>query len=271
MVLILRTVSHFVIKVPAIFRASSSYQRVGKGATAGFQAAAGLTAFVGVTGMLMLLGDSPSAKDATHEKELLTQKPLKPTTSDVWGPFYVANAPRRAKVSPVYAQGNPLIVTGRILDINGNPLPLSSLDIWQTSTDSEYDYYEKDGRKHEYKEQINLHGASRNYDYRVRMSSDEHGRYEFETVKPPPYFDEDDGTWRCPHIHYYVQSPGHVPLVTQLYFHGEPKNDVDTHIDPSRTIQLQRREHVRKDGTTFVYFVGNFDIVLKPAQPTLRD
>ncbi|CAF4535611.1 unnamed protein product, partial [Didymodactylos carnosus] len=90
-----------------------------------------------------------------------------------------------------------------------------------------YDYHEPDPNKvYPYHEEVNTHGLSTNYDYRARLVTDEDGRYQFETVEPVPYFDTDDSTWRYPHIHYYVQSHGYKPLVTQLYFHGEEKNDI---------------------------------------------
>lgn len=107
------------------------------------------------------------------------------------------------------------------------PLPFVSIDIWHASPEAQYDYHEADPNiQFKYKEELNTHGLSAHFDYRARLITDEQGRYEYETLKPPPYFDPEDSTWRCPHIHYYVQASGYKQLVTQLYFKGEEKNDI---------------------------------------------
>ncbi len=107
------------------------------------------------------------------------------------------------------------------------PLPFVLIDIWHTSPEAQYDYHEADPNvKFEYKEELNTHSRSSHFDYRARLITDEQGRYEYETVKPSSYFDPDDSTWRCPHIHYYVQASGYKPVTTQLYFKGEEKNDI---------------------------------------------
>jgi protocatechuate 3,4-dioxygenase beta subunit len=131
----------------------------------------------------------------------------------------------------VYALGVPLIIKGRVFGLDTRrPLPFVCIDIWHTSPDALYDYQEADPNvKFEYKEELNTHGLSRHFDYRARLITDEQGRYEYETVKPSAYFDTDDSTWRCPHIHYYVQASGYKPVITQLYFKGEEKNDIGMH------------------------------------------
>ncbi|CAF0939004.1 unnamed protein product [Didymodactylos carnosus] len=107
------------------------------------------------------------------------------------------------------------------------PLPFACIDIWQTSPDAIYDYYEPDNKEYPtFTKEINTHGASRNYDYRARLVTDDWGRYEFETMKPVPYYFSPHKIWRCPHIHYYVQSHGYKPLVVQVYFDGEDKNEI---------------------------------------------
>jgi protocatechuate 3,4-dioxygenase beta subunit len=162
------------------------------------------------------------------------------------------------------------------------PLPFACVDIWHASPDAKYDYHEADPNvKFEYKNELNKHGQSSHFDYRGRLITDERGRYEYETVKPVPYFDPDDSTWRCPHIHYYVQASGYKSVVTQLYFKGEDKNEIgenslfrlskhislfhtllDHHIDESTTIELQPVEYSRADGSKFPYLKGEFDVIM---------
>jgi protocatechuate 3,4-dioxygenase beta subunit len=144
-----------------------------------------------------------------------------------WGPFYVQYAPFRAKISPVYALGVPVIIKGHVFGLETRrPLSFACIDIWQASPEASYDYHEADPNvKFEYKNELNTHGLSAHFDYRARLITDEQGRYEYETVKPSAYFDRDDSRWRCPHIHYYVQASGYKPLITQLFFKGEEIND----------------------------------------------
>jgi protocatechuate 3,4-dioxygenase beta subunit len=128
----------------------------------------------------------------------------------------------------VYALGTPLVIKGRVFGLDTHlPVPFASIDIWHTSPEAKYDYHEVDPNvKFEYKEELNTHGLASHFDYRARLVTDEQGQYEYETVKPSPYFDTDGNSWRCPHIHYYVQASGYKPVVTQLYFKGADKNDV---------------------------------------------
>ena len=106
------------------------------------------------------------------------------------------------------------------------PLPFVCMDIWHASAQGQYDYHEDDPNMvYEYKEEMNKHGRASRFDYRGRLVTDEHGQYEFETVKPASYLIEESNRWRCPHIHYYVQAIGYHPVITQLYFKGEDNND----------------------------------------------
>ena len=91
---------------------------------------------------------------------------------------------------------------------------------------------------------------------RTRLMCDENGYYEYETVHPGRY-SIGENLWRPSHIHYYVQATGHTPLVTQLYFKGDPMNAKDQFIRPSLIIDLQNLQ--TKQGKVER---GVFDVVL---------
>jgi len=208
-----------------------------------------------------------SLANGNHKQEEHGHAPtvLKVTPTQVWGPFYVAGAPYRAKLSPIWAKGQPIVIKGVVYGLDtGKPLPFASIDLWQTSPDSEYDYYEPDGQKHAYKNEMNTHGKAKEFNFRARMVTDDYGRFEYETVKPSPYFDPDDSTWRTSHIHYFVQHPGYKPLVTQMYFDGEEKNKIDRHIKDALIITLEEVVHEDKEGEKFKYYKANFDLTLEP-------
>jgi protocatechuate 3,4-dioxygenase beta subunit len=67
------------------------------------------------------------------------------------------------------------------------------------------------------------------------------GRFEYQTVIPPPYLDNEDNTWRCPHIHHFIQASEHMSCVTQIMFPDMPRNDTDNHIRKELVVPLERK------------------------------
>lgn len=63
--------------------------------------------------------------------------------------------------------------------------------------------------------------------YRGTTYSDNKGNYCFKTILPVPY-DVGDGNVRPAHFHMMITAPGYQPLVTQLYFTGDPWLDKDS-------------------------------------------
>ncbi len=63
------------------------------------------------------------------------------TPSTVLGPFHVDGAPSMAMGENISkdGRGEPLFVSGRVLDEGGEPLEAAVLDVWQTSEDGFYD------------------------------------------------------------------------------------------------------------------------------------
>eukprot|EP00658_Telonema_sp_P-2_P059271 TRINITY_DN4807_c0_g1_i2.p1 TRINITY_DN4807_c0_g1~~TRINITY_DN4807_c0_g1_i2.p1 ORF type:complete len:266 (-),score=33.14 TRINITY_DN4807_c0_g1_i2:112-909(-) len=202
-------------------------------------------------------------------------EPHAPTPQDVLGPFYVLGAPFRGKISPPDAQGVPIVISGRVLDAaSGEALPFTVLDMWQADPgNAEYDFHFADGKPETYHPshdpdivQAKTGGRSSQYRYRTRVVADHNGRYEVETVKPPPYYDPDDVcectskclcAWRCPHIHVFAQPTrtGNSELITQLYFEGSEYNDTDKHFNQESVIEISQPQ-----GRT--YQVGKYDIYL---------
>lgn len=59
--------------------------------------------------------------------------------------------------------------------------------------------------------------------------------------------------WRPSHVHYLVRHPGYRPLVTQLYFRGDPYYPTDALIKPSLVIDVvaARAGEARDEVVTF--------------------
>ncbi len=166
---------------------------------------------------------TPSVGDLKAYVSLLND--LEPTPPNVEGPFYKGGAPYRAKVSPPKSPGVPLVITGRLLDLDtASPLAGAQIHVWQADAAGQYFGIEGDPSFH----------------YRVRLITDERGRYEFETVHPAPYYSDGLGKWRAPHLHFLVQALGFCPLITQLFFSGDARQGEDPFFDKRLMIPLKR-------------------------------
>lgn len=141
------------------------------------------------------------------------------TEATVFGPFYVAGAPRFELGGDVAgdAAGEPCWVEGSVTDASGQPVPGARIDVWEADADGQYDVQYPDGRV-----------AARGH-----MFSDDHGRFRFWAVTPTPYSIPDDGpvgrlleatgrsSMRPAHLHFKVTAPGLRTLVTHIFVRGD--------------------------------------------------
>lgn len=166
------------------------------------------------------------------------------------GPYFRANAPYRAKISPPYENGTTVVIKGRVWSHEyKNPVP-ATMDVWQADDRGKYDNEEgHSSDKHPFKN-------------RARVRCDEHGYYEIETIQPGPY--TRDTTIHAAHIHFRVRFTGHLDCVTQLLFEGDNNIEKDPFHDYSVIIQLTDAEHNGQQ-----YKEGIFDIVLRLDPETL--
>jgi protocatechuate 3,4-dioxygenase beta subunit len=110
--------------------------------------------------------------------------------------------------------GERIIVTGRVLDDGGRPVPNVLLEVWQANAAGRY-VHEVD--QHPAPLDPNFTGAG-------RTITDAEGRYRFVTVKPGAYpWKNHANAWRPAHIHFSVFGRAFTQrLVTQMYFPGDP-------------------------------------------------
>jgi protocatechuate 3,4-dioxygenase beta subunit len=126
--------------------------------------------------------------------------PFTPSVEE--GPYYTSGSPERTKIAGKDTPGTKLVVEGRVLDKNGQPIPHAWLDFWQADGKGSYD--------------------NQGYILRGHQYSDKDGRYHLETVRPTEY------SFRSPHIHAKVRANEKAPLLTvQLYFPDEKRNTTD--------------------------------------------
>ncbi|MFF4417838.1 protocatechuate 3,4-dioxygenase subunit beta [Streptosporangium sp. NPDC001559] len=153
--------------------------------------------------------------------------------------------------------GERIIVTGRILDSAGRPVPGTLLEVWQANAAGRY-AHRRD--QHPAPLDPNFTGAG-------RCMTDEQGRYRFVSIKPGAYpWRNHHNAWRPAHIHFSVFGTAFTQrLVTQMYFPGDPLFPYDPIMrsipDPAARERLVARFDL--DVTEPEWALGyRFDIVL---------
>jgi protocatechuate 3,4-dioxygenase, beta subunit len=113
------------------------------------------------------------------------------------------------------AIGSRTIVTGRVLDTDGRPIPGTLIELWQANASGRYAHW----RETEFPAPLdpNFLGAG-------QCLSDADGCYRFTTIRPGPYpWGNHPNAWRPAHIHFSLLGPVlGSRLVTQMYFPGDP-------------------------------------------------
>ncbi len=149
------------------------------------------------------------------------------TESSVLGPFHILGAPDLPVGGDLKRDnpGDPVLVSGVVQDIQGNPIKGAVLEIWQTAANGLYSNQDPD------QPEFNL---------RARMTTGPDGRYAFTTVKPLPYTVPEDGpvgtllhalgrtTWRPSHLHVIIMAKGFRSVVTELFPDDDVYLDRDT-------------------------------------------
>lgn len=116
-------------------------------------------------------------------------------------------------------QGQRIVVSGRVLDERGRPVPNTVMEIWQANAAGRYIH-----KKDQWDAPLdpNFTGAG-------RVITDAEGRYQYVTVRPGAYpWRNHHNAWRPSHIHLSLLGPAFATrLVTQMYFPDDPLIEID--------------------------------------------
>ncbi|MDQ7829708.1 MAG: protocatechuate 3,4-dioxygenase subunit beta [Armatimonadota bacterium] len=161
------------------------------------------------------------------------------------------------------AIGERIIVTGRVLDDEGNPVPHTLVEIWQANAAGRY-RHRRD--QHHAPLDPNFLGFG-------RCLTDAQGVYRFVTVRPGAYpWDNHENAWRPAHIHFSLLGPTWASrLVTQMFFPGDPLLEQDPIFNAVPTDDARERLIARyaHDVTEPAWALGfRFDIVLRGPEAT---
>jgi protocatechuate 3,4-dioxygenase beta subunit len=117
------------------------------------------------------------------------------------------------------ADGEAIVITGRVLDEDLRPVRRTLIEVWNANTHGRYSHT-IDAERNDAPLDPNFYGFG-------RLLTDGDGRYTVKTIKPGAYIARRDiNWWRPPHVHFSVVGSG-VRLVTQMYFPGDPLNEKD--------------------------------------------
>ena len=198
------------------------------------------------------------------------RKPEGATESTVFGPFHRDGAPELpagGNIAPRDTAGMPAVITGRVLDLNGQPIAGARLDVWQADSSGRYDS--------QYADSSELHMRGR-----FRTGAD--GRYVVRTVRPVYYAIPTDGPvgrmlratnrhpWRPAHVHFVVSADGYEPVTTHLFDDVDPYLDSDTVFAVKDSLICTFLQHDTRDetaerlGIAPPFCTAHFDFVLKP-------
>jgi len=129
------------------------------------------------------------------------------------------------------AIGQLIHLRTRIVDEDGAPLPGAVVEIWHCNAAGKYIH---PNDSHDAPEDPNFYGAA-------RMVANGEGVIELRTIKPGAYpVPETGGWWRPPHVHFSVWGRVWLSrLVTQMFFPGEPLNELDPILNAVREPQAR--------------------------------
>jgi hydroxyquinol 1,2-dioxygenase len=190
------------------------------------------------------------------------------TESTVLGPFHMTESPRRANGDSIDLLGGktPCVVTGRVTDAAGTPLPGATVDVWQCTEDGFYDVQQPE---------VQPPGNGRGF-----FTTDADGAFRFRTVVPSHYPIPTDGPvgrmllatkrhpYRPAHIHLIAEAPGHRTLTTHIFVAGGRYLDSDAVFAVKRSLvvdfaEITEPERAAEHGVPAPFRMAEIDLVLE--------
>lgn len=156
-------------------------------------------------------------------EEINSRRPSGATPNTIRGPFFRTDTPERALGSSISLDGAglPLLVEGRVEDLDGLPVTTAEIITWQANAEGYYENQQPDLQP-----EFNLRGLFR---------PDQDGKFHYRTVRPAGYGVPGDGPvgrlfaqagyplHRPAHLHFVVRAPGFETITTHIYDAADPR------------------------------------------------
>jgi protocatechuate 3,4-dioxygenase alpha subunit len=180
-----------------------------------------------------------------------------PTPSQTVGPFFSIGLSElcRERIHCVCADGQRVVIRGRVLDGDGEPVPDAVLEIWQASEAAHGDAGpDADARREKIPDGFG------------RIATNERGEFQFSTIKPSSQRDE-DGLMHAPHLAVMLLMRGLLRhLLTRVYFSGEATNDDDAVL---KLVSVKRRRTLLAEPVDESALEFSWDIYLQGERETV--
>ena len=194
------------------------------------------------------------------------------TSQSLLGPFWRLNSPPVENGGSIVRSdtpGEPLRVTGRVIDRAGKPVAGAVVDIWHASPVGLYEHQDPE------QAEMNLRG---------KFTTDAEGVFRFWTVKMVGYpipthgvvgrLLENQGRhpYRPAHLHALIMKPGYKVLISQVYDPSDPRIDTDVQFGVTRALLgdfVRHEEAAPEAGVAAPWFSLDYTYVMEPGEAML--
>jgi protocatechuate 3,4-dioxygenase, alpha subunit len=185
---------------------------------------------------------------------------LAPTPSQTVGPFFSFGLTTEKcsvrRIAGPQAKGERVLLTCRVLDGDGAPVPDAMIEIWQADANGKYNHPD-DGQDKVADPACTGFG---------RMGTGEDGSCEFETIKPGRV-PGPGNVLQAPHLSVAVFARGMLKqLYTRIYFAGDPANQEDPLLS---LVPEDRRETLIAHADPARSGIWHFDVHLQGERETV--
>ena len=171
------------------------------------------------------------------------------TSQSLLGPFWRLNSPEVENGGTIVRSdtpGDPLIVTGRVVNRAGEPIAGAKVDVWHASPVGLYE---------------NQDPGQADMNLRGKFTTDAQGRFRFRTVKMVGYPIPTDGVvgrllaaqqrhpYRPAHLHTLIVKPDYKVLISQVYDPTDPHIDSDVQFGVTKALVGDFVRHDEPDPT----------------------
>ena len=198
------------------------------------------------------------------------RKPSGASESTVLGPFHVDGAPELEMGADICLdqKGEPMLVRGRILDTEGQPIAAAKIDVWQANDEGFYD--------------VQQQGIQPEFNLRGVFRTGSNGAYWFRGVKPRYYPIPADGPvgqmlqalgrhpYRPAHLHYIITATGFAPLTTHIFDPDDKYIHSDAVFGVKQSLMakfdwIDQPQAIADADMTAPFYLVEHDFVLAPA------